>query len=134
MIFVSGAMKKALRPLRSVFKDLSKRRNRSRLADIELPGFDAGFYLDRNPDVRAAGANPLEHFLQHGWREGRDPSAGFSVVGYLSANPDVAQADANPLLHFLRHGFIEGRSGWQKGVARRRRSQFSPARPASRVL
>lgn len=33
--------------------------------------FDAGAYLDAYPDVRAAGANPLEHWLNYGWGEGR---------------------------------------------------------------
>src|SRR5207237_3660212 len=51
--------------------------------------------------VAAAGADPVEHYLQFGWREGRDPRADFSTSGYLEANK---QADGNPLLHSLRRG------------------------------
>ncbi|WP_331293313.1 MULTISPECIES: hypothetical protein [Methylobacterium] len=82
-----------------------------------LPGFDPAYYLDRNPDVREAGLDPLQHFLEHGWKEGRDPSAGFSITGYLAANPDVAASEQNPLLHFLQNGLAEGRSGYTRGKA-----------------
>ena len=37
--------------------------------------FDAGFYLAANPDVARVGADPLEHFLAHGWREDATPAA-----------------------------------------------------------
>jgi SAM-dependent methyltransferase len=36
-----------------------------------LSGFNAQRYLAANPDVRAAGINPYEHYMVHGWREGR---------------------------------------------------------------
>ncbi|MDE3748605.1 Rossmann-fold NAD(P)-binding domain-containing protein [Methylobacterium radiotolerans] len=77
-----------------------------------VPGFDATFYLVANPDVRAAGIDPLRHYMEHGWKEGRDPSAGFSTSGYLAADPDVAASGRNPLLHFLNDGFSEGRGGF----------------------
>ncbi|HZX28255.1 MAG TPA: phytanoyl-CoA dioxygenase family protein [Telluria sp.] len=34
-------------------------------------GFDPALYLQANPDVAAAGVNPLEHYLAHGRKEGR---------------------------------------------------------------
>jgi len=71
--------------------------------------FDAAYYLTANPDVAAAGADPLAHFLSHGWREGRDPHARFSVQDYLDNNPDVAQAGVNPFVHYLRNGRHEAR-------------------------
>lgn len=37
------------------------------------PDFDTNFYLEQNPDVLAAGMNPLVHFLRHGESEGRLP-------------------------------------------------------------
>ena len=79
-----------------------------------LPGFDPVYYLYWYRDVYAAGLDPLQHFLQFGWREGRDPSAGFSTRGYIAANPDVRASGMNPLLHFLEHGLSEGRRGWEK--------------------
>src|SRR5262249_20552720 len=35
------------------------------------PAFDSAQYLAHNPDVAAAGVNPLEHYLQSGQFEGR---------------------------------------------------------------
>jgi hypothetical protein len=35
------------------------------------PWFDAAAYLEANPDVAAAGADPLTHWLNHGQAEGR---------------------------------------------------------------
>ena len=34
--------------------------------------FDAKRYLEKNPDVKRAGADPYKHFLTHGVKEGRD--------------------------------------------------------------
>ncbi|WP_331327483.1 hypothetical protein [Methylobacterium fujisawaense] len=90
-----------LRPLRIL---LSRR----------LPGFDPVYYLYWYKDVEAAGDDPQRHYLNQGWREGRDPSAGFSTRGYLAANQDVAAAGINPLLHFVRTGLSEGRIGFEK--------------------
>ncbi|WP_050984769.1 glycosyltransferase family 2 protein [Thiorhodococcus drewsii] len=37
--------------------------------------FDSAWYLTRYPDVKAAGMNPLLHFLRHGYGEARLPQA-----------------------------------------------------------
>ena len=55
-------------------------------------GVDPTWYLRTYHDVAAAGVDPVSHYLEHGWREGRDPRADFSTRGYLSANEDVARA------------------------------------------
>lgn len=70
---------------------------------------DAGFYLARNPDVAAAGMNPQDHYMQHGWREGRDPVAWFDTSWYLQSNTDVAAAGMEAYSHFVGHGVWEGR-------------------------
>ena len=77
--------------------------------------FDSVFYLAQNPDVRAAGVDPLLHFEANGWREGRDPSLLFSGSKYLSANPDVRAASIDPLLHYLTNGQAEGRVAFLSG-------------------
>lgn len=87
-------------------------KRRSSLFENPLPGFDTDYYLDKNPDVRSSGCNPRRHYLEHGWKEGRDPSSGFSTSGYLAANPDVEAAGENPLVHFLNFGLSEGRRGY----------------------
>jgi Methyltransferase domain len=72
--------------------------------------FDASYYLAANPDVRDARIDPATHYLIHGWKEYRNPSAAFDTAGYLSNNPDVAEAGLNPLIHYLKYGQKEGRS------------------------
>ena len=79
--------------------------------------FDTNFYLTQNPDVRAAGLDPLKHYEAFGWREQRDPSLLFSVSKYLTMNPDVKAAGAEPFLHYLQYGQYEGRMAFLAGSA-----------------
>lgn len=72
-------------------------------------GVDVDYYLFMNPDVKAAGLDPAQHYLQFGAKEGRDPNAFFSTSGYLAANADVAKAGLNPLQHYDQFGWKEGR-------------------------
>jgi hypothetical protein len=69
-------------------------------------------YLAANPDVAAAGMNPLQHYLQFGMGEGRSwgDLGSLDTKGYLSSNPDVAASGMNPLQHYLMYGRDEGRS------------------------
>lgn len=96
------------------------------MTDYLAFGFNEQFYLQHNPDVAAAVnsgvfASALEHFVQFGANEGRDPNANFDTDYYLAHNPDVAAAiesgmtiDGHLLTayeHFTRFGFSEGREG-----------------------
>ncbi len=87
----------------------TQQRYRERL--LVATEFDAAFYLAANVDVAKTGEDPLDHFLASGWREGRDPNAGFSVRDYLESYPDIAAADVNPFVHYLSAGRAEGRAG-----------------------
>lgn len=71
--------------------------------------FDVAWYLQQNPDVLAAGVDPFHHYLNHGWREERDPHPLFDTAFYLASNPDVAAGGKNPVLHFLSIGWKDGR-------------------------
>ncbi|MGL5075634.1 MAG: hypothetical protein ACRDBG_07295, partial [Waterburya sp.] len=57
----------------------------------------------------------IEHYVQSGATEGRDPSPLFDTQYYLEQNPDVATALAggnfsgDPLLHYVSAGAAEGR-------------------------
>ncbi len=62
--------------------------------------FDRDFYLARHPDVRAAGIDPLEHFLRHGLAEDRAPHPLFDPAFYRAQMP-AAQASEPALLHYL---------------------------------
>jgi hypothetical protein len=72
--------------------------------------FDAKHYLETNPDVRAAGADPALHYLLHGGLEGRAPGPFFSTVAYLARYPDVAEAGLNALVHYETYGRLEKRN------------------------
>jgi Sulfotransferase family len=62
--------------------------------------FDAAFYLERYPDVRRAGIEPLRHYMRHGAAEGRKPHPLFEPDYYLACCPE-ARHSRNPLVHFL---------------------------------
>lgn len=66
-----------------------------------LAAFDMQYYLARYPDVAARKMDPLEHYMRFGWKEGRDPSPGFSTRNYLDHLSDVLIADTNPFLHWI---------------------------------
>ena len=72
--------------------------------------FDAAYYRAVNPDVDAAGIDPLRHFAITGWIEGRDPNPRFSVRDYLADNPDVAEAGLQPFVPVQVAGPAPGRS------------------------
>lgn len=71
---------------------------------------DPDFYRSRYPDIRAAGSDPIQHFMELGWKEGRDPSAKFSTTAYLDLHPDVRAAGVNPLQHYVTLGQGEKRA------------------------
>ncbi|WP_157645086.1 glycosyltransferase family 61 protein [Burkholderia ubonensis] len=92
---------------------------------------DRDYYLKRYPDVKLAGADPVEHYVTYGFREGRHANSfhekwklrmtaasryvaqrmiAFDAPYYLSKYPDVARAGSDPLKHFTRYGLWEGRA------------------------
>ena len=75
----------------------------------QLDLFDSNFYLKNNPDVKDAKGNPLQHYLYHGYKEGRQPGRFFDNNFYLKDNPDVKKSGENPLVHYVLHGKREGR-------------------------
>ena len=56
------------------------------------------------------GVNPLTHFHQIGWIEGREPVADLRPAEIPRGQPDVAAAHVDPLEHFLQFGVREGAS------------------------
>src|SRR5690606_33097240 len=61
--------------------------------------FGPDFYLDRNPDVRAANLDPLRHFVEHGAGEGRWPNPWFDPSWYR-AREQPRGDESNPLFHY----------------------------------
>lgn len=101
------------------------------IAGSEL--FDRAWYLQMYPDVRDSGVDPVRHYLESGWREGRNPGPDFCTTAYLKANSDVAALGINPLLHFLEHGRFEGRGASHPNAPFRAafspEERFGPAAP-----
>ena len=90
-----------------------KRKNRQNYPDKQIRKsglFDTQWYLDKNPDVKRAKMNPIYHYVNHGWKEGRNPSVRFDTNAYLSENHDVAAANICPLIHYINYGKGEGRT------------------------
>lgn len=73
--------------------------------------FNKRWYLKRYPDVRKSGMDPVLHYMDYGWKEGRETGTVFSGNWYLKKHPDVKKAKVNPLIHYLRCGIKEGRKG-----------------------
>lgn len=71
--------------------------------------FNPGWYLERYPDVKNAGIDPVAHYVDGGWKEMRNPGPDFSTRVYLVRNRDVEVAEVCPLLHFINNGKNEGR-------------------------
>ena len=82
--------------------DFKKTKNYKTVADSTL--FDADWYLDQNPDVKEAGVDPVWHYLNYGWKEGRNPSLSFDGNGYLALYDDLKRAKICPLIHYERYG------------------------------
>ena len=65
--------------------------------------FDAAWYLDRYPDVREAGLDPVQHFARWGHREARSPGPDFDSVEYFAANPVARESGLSAFAHYLKH-------------------------------
>lgn len=76
---------------------------------VDGAGFDRVYYLATNGDVAAAGIDPWQHYLQYGWREGRNPNSLFDVKFYLAKYGDVVAAKIEPLAHYMQYGWRENR-------------------------
>ena len=63
--------------------------------------FDAEWYLEKNPEVKKTGMDPLQHYLRYGGREGRNPHPLFETKWYLSQAPELANISVTPLEHYV---------------------------------
>jgi glycosyltransferase involved in cell wall biosynthesis len=67
-----------------------------------LPEFNIAYYAKHNPEVIAARLDPFEHFIEHGFREGRNPAPDFDVNWYAGHYLSGSLAE-NPFHHWLAH-------------------------------
>ena len=64
--------------------------------------FDHDFYIAENNDVAEAWNSPLQHYLELGWREGRDPAQFFNESSYR-IRYGLADDDGAALAHFAEN-------------------------------
>ena len=64
--------------------------------------FREDFYVTRYPDVAKSGMKPLDHYVRHGWREGRRPNAWFSER-LVPQDLQAREEGTAPYLVFLTH-------------------------------
>lgn len=88
---------------------MSKREQVARLYEVSTPvqpeasrhnaakSLDRNYYLASNSDVRSAGVDPQRHYLSHGIKEGRMPSAWFSPA-YVRNQLKLSHLDEAELL------------------------------------
>jgi glycosyltransferase involved in cell wall biosynthesis/GT2 family glycosyltransferase len=98
--------------------------------------FDDKFYLASYPDVEAAGIDPFTHYMELGWREGRDPSSKFGTNYYLLSNKELEFNRLNPFAHYILKGRNEGRSPLPGKVVQLRKSDKSEiiTKPLLRII
>ena len=69
--------------------------------------FSDDHYLAGDPGF-VGQAEPLQHYLDRGWIEGRSPNALFDGDWYFAKHPDAAASGLSPLSHYIRHGAAAG--------------------------
>ena len=100
--------------------------------------FDTGYYLKNSRDVRLSGADPLLHYIYHGYKEGRNPHPKFNTRYYMEHYPDVVRANLNPLIHYALYGMKENRITGSDLILKDRGSEKSlldvPGKDRKRIL
>ena len=79
------------------------------IQDVSYYYFDEQFYLNKYPSVARSRLSAYEHFMEKGWKEGKDPNGWFSTKKYLKNHSDVKLKGLNPFAHYLKYGLAEGR-------------------------
>ncbi|WP_350006874.1 glycosyltransferase [Vibrio metschnikovii] len=67
--------------------------------------WDGDFYLNVNEDVKNAGCDPYEHFINYGWKENRNPAKEFDVSFYIEQS-NIKYV--NPIDHYIKVGKEKG--------------------------
>jgi hypothetical protein len=75
--------------------------------------FDQDFYVEQEPSLKdQTRLAMLRHFVEHGWRNHRDPSPDFSTKRYLQLYEDVVTKNVNPFFHYIVAGKSRVMSTW----------------------
>lgn len=78
---------------------------------IEASGlFDAEWYSQQYPDIAAHLFDPITHYCEYGWQEGRQPNPYFDGAWYTRTYAAELSDGRNPLLHYIERG--ERENAW----------------------
>lgn len=69
---------------------------------LESNLFDKTYYLNHNPDVEKSGRNALEHWINNGYEESRNPNIRFNNLFYRTSY--LTEEKWNSLTHFIKIG------------------------------
>ncbi|BBK29532.1 hypothetical protein EDC65_2424 [Stella humosa] len=76
--------------------------------DLLLALIDGDWYRGRYPELGPR-VDPAGHYLDSGWKEGRDPNPWFSTSRYIASAPVLASGNRCPLVDFVEEGAAAGR-------------------------
>lgn len=95
-------------PLHAVLRCTDPEARLEQQRKLIAPHFDADFYLEIASDLKFTRTDALDHYLRHGWKEGRDPVPWLSCAFYKQHYPRFARYDIDPLSHYLIWGRAQG--------------------------
>jgi hypothetical protein len=91
-----------------IFLNISSNKQKATLSEYNIIKksnlFDEKYYLQTYPDVKNANVEAVKHFMEFGWKEGRNPSDRFDTNFYLETYKDIKEANINPLIHYIKYG------------------------------
>ena len=64
--------------------------------------FDPNYYLEHYPEIKAQNINPFDHYVQYGWKEGKNPSAIFETTFYVRQYLYTNKYNLNPLADYIK--------------------------------
>lgn len=87
-------------------------------ARLKSRKFNSKYYLESNPDVAAAGLNPLVHYLFHGQKEGRRPIPPKSFIALIPPAIEGRGGLVATIRKALRKYRDHGLKGLKEGIAK----------------
>ena len=105
-----NSFQQSIRPALVADRFLSSSRLKAEAEAIAKSGlFDANYYLAMYPDIQPPLVDPIRHYCEFGWHEGKNPSDDFDTLGYLQVYSDIRNAGLNPFWHYVTAGASESR-------------------------
>jgi len=64
--------------------------------------FDKQYYITTYPEVQKLGTDPFKHYIEYGWKEGKNPSSEFNTNFYKNMYLQYNnKRNLNPLADFV---------------------------------